>query len=428
MTFSPGLAVYLAISARLTGWTSRRLDRRAHSGKEDPARLGERRGEASRPRPSGPLIWFHAASVGEAASLLELVEQIGAARPDVTVLMTTGTVTSAQLMAERLPARAIHQYSPLDVRSYVTRFLDHWKPDAAVWTESELWPRMVVETSRRGTPMVLLNARMSNKSFRNWRWMRGAAQSVLGRFSHILAQDDTTALYLTRLGLPQDKVDVIGTLKEGAPVLPCREEDRAKAAAWIGTRPVWFAGSTHEGEEEIIARAHRIVRRRSHRLLLILAPRHPARGDRVSELLRADGFSVAQRSKAQMPGPDTQIYVADTLGEMGLWFRLAPVSFIAGSLAPIGGHNPFEPAALGSAILHGPHVTNFAPVYRRLAEAGAAVEVSDAETLAEAVDKLLAPDRVAAMAHAAWEVSTQGAAVTKRAFDEIVSLLPAKAA
>ena len=187
------LRLYLAASRRGGGVARRTLERRRAEGKEDAARLGERMGQAGLPRPEGKLVWFHAASVGEAASLLEMLRRLTQARPEVSCLVTTGTITSAQFMAERLPEHCIHQYATLDVLPWVRGFLDHWRPDVAVWTESELWPATLVETDARGIPMLLINARISARSFKRWRLARGAARSLLGRFDRILAQDALAA-------------------------------------------------------------------------------------------------------------------------------------------------------------------------------------------------------------------------------------------
>jgi 3-deoxy-D-manno-octulosonic-acid transferase len=416
MESSFALGLYLAWSGRGgQRFAERKLRERAAQGKEDPARLDERRGIASRPRPDGPLIWFHAASVGESIALLELVRQLINDRPEVSILVTTGTVTSAGVMADRLPDGALHQFVPLDARAFVIRFLDHWRPDVAVWTESELWPALICETEARGIPMLLLNARMSKASHDRWRFLRGMARSLLARFRRALVQDDLTAIYLRRLGMASERMEVTGTLKEGAAALPVNTRILDAVRAEIGSRPVWVAASTHPGEETKVLEAHRIAMRTNPRLLLILVPRHPDRGDEIAALLAGDGWAFARRSAGEGPEAETAVYLADTIGELGLWYRLAPVSFVGGSWEPIGGHNPFEPAALGSAILHGPYVTNFVDIYQRLTEARAARLVPSPQALAQAVDDLLSPDRAAAMAHAAWEVVSSGADVTERA-------------
>ena len=423
---SLALGLYLAWSGRgALSYANRKLRERLKDGKEDPDRIAERRGEASQPRPEGKLIWFHAASVGESLALLELIRRIVEEREDVSVLMTTGTVTSAVVMAERLPEGAIHQYVPLDARAFVTRFLDHWRPDLAVWSESELWPTLISETHRRGVPMMIVNARMSKASHDRWRFLRGMARSLLNRFDEALVQDDITAMYLRRLGMPAERMHVTGTLKEGAAALPCDEAERREMTEHLGGRPVWLAASTHDGEEHIVLEAHRIALRVNPRLLLILAPRHPNRGDEIAQMLQTERWRFNRRTAGEMPDADAQVYLADTMGELGLWYRVAPISLVGGSLQPIGGHNPFEPAALGSAILQWAIRHEFrrylpAPDRERRHEAR-----DGADTLAEAVHELMNPDKAAAMAHAAWEVVSQGAEVTDRALDAILERLDA---
>jgi 3-deoxy-D-manno-octulosonic-acid transferase len=411
------LALYLFVSRRAGGIARGLLARRAAAGKEDPARIGERMGAPSQPRPEGRVAWFHAASVGEATSLLELLRRIEVGRPDLTCVVTTVTVTSAQLMAQRLPYRCIHQFAPVDVAPWVERFLDHWRPDLAVWTESELWPATLVATHARGVPMVLINARISHRSYRRWSWMRGLARSLLRRFDRILAQDDLAGEHFERLGAAPGRLEVTGSLKEGAAPLGHDEAERVRLARAFAGRPVWLAASTHVGEEDVVIGAHARARRTLPMLALILAPRHPVRGDGIAEMLRDRGLSVAQRSKGEEITPDTDVYLADTLGEMGLWYRIAAVSFVGGSIAEVGGHNPFEPALLGSAVLHGPHVRNFADGYARLGAARASVLVRDEVELATALTATLSPDRAAAMAAAAWDAMSDGAEVTDRVLE-----------
>lgn len=423
MRFSPALAIYLAFSARATRFAERKLSSRLEAGKEDPDRINERRGIAGMERPEGELIWFHAASVGESLSLLELIRRMSEERPELHFLVTTGTVTSAQVMAARLPPAAFHQFIPVDALPYVRRFLDHWQPTLAVWTESELWPALIVETNARAIPMVIINARMSKTSHDRWRFLGGMVRSLLERFDEAHVQDDLTAAYLRRLGLPGERLFVTGTLKEGAAALPCDETERSRLARHLNGRPTWLAASTHEGEEEKIIEAHKLVLKINPRLLLVLVPRHPRRGDEIAALIERYGCSYARRSAGDLPDAETTVYLADTLGELGLWYRLAPISFVGGSLEPIGGHNPFEPAALGSVILHGPYVSNFVDIFQRLSEAKAARLVSSPDSLAAAVNDLLSPDRAAEMAHAAWEVCSAGAEVTDKALDMLFDIL-----
>ena len=417
------LLLYLALSARAGPLAARKLRARLADGKEEPGRVAERRGEASAARPEGPLLWLHAASVGESLSLLEVIRRMGVERPDLHFLVTTGTVSSAAVLAQRRPARVIHQYAPMDVRPWIRRFLDHWRPDVAVLAESELWPALVVECHRRAVPLALLNARMTEASFRRWRRVgQGAIRAILHRIAHVQAQDEATARRLRSLGLPPERLEVTGTLKEGAAALPHDERERQRLSAEIGNRPLWLAASTHDGEEAMATAAHATAANVWHRLLLVLAPRHPDRGDAIEAALRADGWTVARRSRGEPVEARTEIYLADTLGEMGLWYRLCPVTFLGGSLVPVGGHNPFEPAALGSAILHGPHVENFAGIFARLERGGGARAV-EADRLGPELAALLEPDRAARLAHAAWEVCSDGADVTERALDLLFAML-----
>jgi 3-deoxy-D-manno-octulosonic-acid transferase len=413
------LRLYLAASRRGASIARRTLERRQAEGKESALRLGERMGEAGLPRPPGPLVWFHAASVGEAASLLELLRRLILARPGLTCLITTGTLTSSQFLADRLPEGVIHQFVPVDVLPWVRRFLDHWRPDVAVWTESELWPAMIWEAYNRRIPMLLVNARISARTFRRWRAFRGMARAILRRFDRILAQDALAGEQLALIGADPERLSVEGSLKEGAAPLPYDERERARVGRALSGRPVWLAASTHPGEEEIVLAAHLRARRALPMLALVRAPRHPARGDAVAALLRERGLQVAQRSKDEEIGADTDVYLADTLGEMGLWYRIASVSFVGGSLVDVGGHNPFEPALLGSAIIYGPHVRNFLDAYRRLAAAHAAVLVRSEIELADAVVATIAPDRAAEMAAAAWAACSEGAEVTDAVLDAI---------
>ncbi|MEM9792230.1 MAG: 3-deoxy-D-manno-octulosonic acid transferase [Pseudomonadota bacterium] len=407
------LAAYLGLSRFTNGFARRRLTARIALGKEDADRLNERLGSPEVARPAGRLIWFHAASVGESVALLSVIEALAEEDPEVRILVTTGTVTSADVMADRLPTGAIHQYVPVDTAIAVRGFLDHWKPNLAVWTESDLWPRLVVDTHRRGIPMMLINARISRKSARRLRWAGAYAASLFNRFEAILAQDDAGADRIYTLGASPGRIEVSGSLKDTAQPLPYDPDVLKKTMAQLKGRSVWLAASTHDGEEVLVAEAHREARRRYPGLMLIIAPRHPDRGPEVARRLRADGWRVSVRSLGESADRNCEVYLADTLGEMGLWYRVAAVSFIGGSLVDVGGHNPFEPALLGSAILHGPHVHNFETSYARFRRAGAAVLVPSADMLGAKLIEALPPDRAAALANAAWAASSEGADVTR---------------
>lgn len=400
------------------------LRRRLKRGREDAVRFPERQGVAGQPRPEGTVVWVHGASVGEAASTLPVIARIRELHPDIRILATTGTLTSAALLAKRLPAGAIHQYVPVDRLPWVRRFLDHWRPDLALWVESDLWPNLVSETQARGIPMVLLNARMSPRSFERWRRLRGMIGALLGGFSLCLAQTPANAAYFRDLGA--DPVRCPGNLKFAASPLPADPAALAALETAVGHRPVWFAASTHDGEEKIAAAAHGRLAARHPDLLTIVAPRHPARGDAVARAARDAGLRVAQRSKGDLPDRDTAFYVADTLGELGLFYRAAGIVLIGGSLIPHGGQNPLEPARLDCALLHGPHMRNFSEIAEALDAAGASRVVHDAGTLAAAVADLLAePAQRAAMAAAGQRVAVAEAHVLDAVMDELAPFLAA---
>lgn len=397
-------------------WLKRRLAR----GKEDPARLKERLGQPGRPRPPGRLVWLHAASVGEALSVLPLIERLLAERAGLSALLTTGTVTSARLMAERLPPRAFHQFAPVDRPSAVRRFLDHWRPDLALWVESELWPNLVTETAKRGAPMALINARLSERAFRRWRRFGWMIRPMLQAFTLALAQSEADAERLRALGARD--VRCLGNLKDAAPPLAADPGKLAELAAAFGDRPRWLAASTHPGEEAIAAEAHRALKPRLPGLLTVIAPRHPERGPEIADAL---GLSVGRRAAGEPPGADA--YLADTLGELGLFYRLCPIVFVGGSLVPHGGQNPLEPARLGAAVLFGPHMRNFAEAEARLAAAGA-LRVADGPALAEAVGRLLADPMEAQRRGAALAAATaQDKAVLEAVLAALAPLIDARA-
>ena len=406
---------YYQLMRRANRYVERRLTSRLLMGKEDPERLEERLGISLAERPTGNLIWFHAASVGESLSLVELIKRISSSQPDYNFLITTGTITSAKLILSRLPSNAVHQYIPVDTPKAVEKFLDRWRPSLAIWTESEFWPNLISFTAARDIPMILINARISEKSYRRWRFFKKSLKNLIEKFNYSLIQDEKTVKYFSKIGISSNNFELTGTLKEGSAALPHSEIEQVEISKQILNRPVWLAASTHEGEEKLIAAAHRHASKASQGLLLIIVPRHPERGLEIASILTKENFKICLRSRKDKISSDTQIYIADTLGELGLWYRVAPVSFVGGSLVPIGGHNPFEPAALGSAILHGPYVENFKDIYNRLNVAGAAVKIEEASELGVKLIETLSPENAAKLAQSAWEVSSNGAEITDRA-------------
>ena len=406
-----GLAwFYRVLSRCLAPLVRAYLRRRVGRGKEDAARLPERRGIAELPRPPGPLIWIHAASIGEATAVLKLIGRLLAERPQLEILVTSGTVTSARLLAERLPPGARHQYAPVDLPAAVARFLDHWRPDLALWVESELWPNLVSATALRGIPMLLLNGRLSARSFARWRRWPGFIGALLGSFALCLTQDSEQASRFSALGAR--KVVPVGDLKAAAAPLPFEPAALAALRRDIGARPLWLAASTHAGEEEIAAAAHERLAPRFPGLLTIIAPRHPQRGREIARMLASRGLRIARRAAGESVAADTAIYLADTLGELGLLYRLAGIAFIGGSLVGKGGHNPFEAARLGCAVLLGPDTRNCAQMATALAASGASETVRDAGELADRVAALLAePQLLQARAAAGTGTAAEGEAI-----------------
>lgn len=374
------------------------LRARLGKGKEDADRLGERKGFASATRQPGALVWLHGASVGEALSLAPLANLLRSR--GLQIVFTTGTVTSAEIVKARLPSGIIHQYAPLDTPRYWRRFLGHWRPGLAIIAESELWPNMLLETRASGTPLVVVNGRMSDRSMRRWSKAPKAAAALMSAISLCLTQTEADAQRFFSLGAP--KVQVAGNLKFDAAAPPVDNAEHARLAAALGSRPVWLAASTHAGEDDIAIRVHDDLVGRWPDLTTIIVPRHPERGADIAALASRYGYACRLRSRGESLEAGGGLYIADTIGETGLFYRLCGIVFMGRSLAAGGGQNPIEPAKLGSAILHGPDVGNFHEVYDSLHEAGGALTVADAQELSDAVDVLLGdPAKVRALARAA---------------------------
>ena len=395
------------------------LKKRVQRGKEIAERLPERWGIDPTPRRPGRLLWLHAASVGETVSLLPVLTELATA--NVTILLTTGTVTSAQLLERRLPelglsGKVIHRFVPLDVPTWAARFLDHWRPDAAGFVESELWPNLLAACRARRIPMMLINARISANSLKHWRRAPAFAKSVLGSFTRIHARGLEDAERLSALGATQ--VHSPGDLKFAAPELPADPAALAELRHLIGNRPVWVAASTHPGEEPIVAAAHALIAAEHPGLLTILAPRHPDRGPELATALHAP-----RRGAGEPPPEGAGLWIADTLGELGLWYRLARVALVGRSLLPPGGgQNPLEPVRLRCPVVVGPYMDNFTAPIARLRDADALTEVSDAATLAAAVSRLLTGDAARTeRAFAAIQLYASLPADTARA---LLALLP----
>jgi 3-deoxy-D-manno-octulosonic-acid transferase len=372
------LHVYRLLTAAAAPLAPTLISRRLKHGKEDPARVSERYGQSKVARPAGPLVWVHGASVGELLAVIPLIGRIR--EKEFNVLCTSGTVTSANLAEQRLPDGVIHQYLTLDAPRFVRRFFDHWHPDLALFVESDLWPNLIMTIARHGTPLILVNGRLSERSFKRWRRVPGTIGALLRCFDLCLAQSVAHAGRYRDLGAP--RVATTGNLKLDVPDPPADAGSLLALQAATAGRVVIAGVSTHAGEETVLIEAHRRLCGSFARLLTIIAPRHPDRGSGIMEIAHAADLKANLRSRGELPAEDTDVYVMDTLGELGLIFRLAPIVFVGGSLASHGGQNPIEPIKLGAAILHGPHVWNFAEIYAALDKAHGAEPVADVGKLA----------------------------------------------
>ena len=416
------LALYGAATGLLEPLAPVLLRRRAQAGKEDAARLGERLGRAGVARPSGPLVWLHGVSVGESLSLLPLIEALRARRPDLSLLVTSGTVTSAEVLAKRLPAGVIHQFAPVDAPGVAARFLDHWRPDAALLVESELWPNLILAAQARGVRLALLSARMTQDSAQGWSRAPATARALLQAFDLVLPQDAAAEARLTGLGARVAGRLNLKLVGEAPPV------DSALAAALRADgRRLVLAASTHPGEEPLIAEAFRAATGDGGPAILVVAPRHPDRGPQVAAELQGLGFTVARRAAGEAMGPMTTAYVADTLGELGAFYVAADAVVMGGSFVPgIGGHNPLEAARLEAAIVTGPHAFNARDIYAGMFAEAAAIEAADGVALSRHIRGLLANPAIARRIGeaAAAYAGRQGAAL-EAALALIEPLLPA---
>jgi 3-deoxy-D-manno-octulosonic-acid transferase len=358
---------------------------RAAKGKEERDRRNERYGRSRVERPNGPLIWFHAASVGETIAVIPLVEEV--VSRNISVVLTTGTVTSANICQDRLGDKVIHQYVPLDLKPAISNFLDHWKPDLAIISESEIWPMTILELGARRMPQILVNGRMSDNSFARWSRSSVLAEALFENLSHVIAQSELDGDRFSDLGARS--VSISGNLKVDTDLPPFSDDDLTAIKKQISGRPSWAAISTFDGEEALIADALLNVRTRIKDPLAIIVPRHVERSDSIEKMLQDKGLKVARRSRGDKITSDIDVYIGDTTGEMGLYLSLTNIVFVGKSLTGEGGQNPLEPAMLGCAILSGPNVQNFRDSYRALLQNGAARIVKDGEGLTSCLLHLL---------------------------------------
>ena len=372
-----------ALSPLITIW----LRIRQLRGKESRERFNERFGYAKRTRPKGMRLWLQAASVGEANSVLFLIEQIKSRFSDINILLTTGTVTSAKLIEKRAIPGVIHQFVPVDTPEATNRFLKHFRPDIGFWVESELWPNLVINAKARGCLMFIINGRMSVKSYNSWqKFALLMIYQMLNCFELVFAQSENDGQRFRALGARE--VRCVGNLKYDAAALPCNESDLFSLQQQIGIRQVWLAASTHHNEEEQVIKAYNLVAAKHLDLLTIIAPRHPQRGEEIAKMTAKSG-KTALRSRGDKITADTKFYIADTLGELGLFYRLSEIVFMGGSLVTHGGQNPLEPARLRCSIITGPHTENFSVIYKEMENLSICVRVNDATELATKVNSLM---------------------------------------
>ncbi|WP_415402547.1 3-deoxy-D-manno-octulosonic acid transferase [Tateyamaria sp. SN3-11] len=418
--------LYKAGAALALPFAARRAVNKLRAGGISIDRAHERLGHATAERSYGPLIWFHGASVGEAKSVLPLMARMAQDHPDTRLLLTSGTATSAQAVADRLPGGAIHQFSPLDGTGPLRRFLRHWRPDLCVLVESELWPNLLDTCATADIPVALLNARLSDKSAQGWKRFPSTAGYVLRGIRMAHCQDGRSRDHLRAMGLNFAQQGANLKSLVGPPRVDAATV--AKGHAALNGRSIWVAASTHPGEEEMVLEAHKSLLATHPSLCLILVPRHPERAPEVMDLVASADLSVARRSTGGNFGDGAQVYLADTMGETDLWYSLSPIVFLGGSFTDVGGHTPFEPAAAHTAILHGPNYRNFAETYAAFAMKDASVEVADAATLGSAVHDLLThPSRAAQLAANARPLAQSGDTVLAELAAQLFSMADAHA-
>jgi 3-deoxy-D-manno-octulosonic-acid transferase len=397
------------------------LYHRLRKGKEIAERMLERQGktclDVQHLSKRGPLVWVHAASVGESLSVLTLIRNILERYPSCFILFTTGTITSASLLEKKLPPRVFHQFVPLDIQPWVVQFLENWRPCLALWVESEIWPNLIWEASQRKIPLIMINGRMSEKSFRKWQWARSLISPLLNHFEVCFAQSSNDAQRLRFLGAKQ--VIEAGNLKFAADPLEYNKEELENFNRAIHARPIWVAASTHDPEEEIIIKTHHLLRKKFPTLLTVIVPRHPERGAFLRKKYGHE-LCLSQRSFSEPISDKTEVYLADTLGELGIFYRLSSIIFVGGSLVPIGGHNLIEPALLKTAIIHGPHMDNFKEVKEAFHHLEAAIQIATAEELASCIERLLiSPEERERLGQAAYKAARAQNGVIERIMQEL---------
>ncbi len=380
--------IYTAVIYAGLPFLSYYQNKRIKAGKEDPLRISERKGVSSIPCNKTKVLWIHGASVGESLSVLPIIDKLLKENSALNIVLTTGTLSSAKILEDRLPDRAYHQFTPLDFPNWIKNFLAHWQPSAVVWVESEFWPNSLFQIKQQNIPLILLNGRVSDRSFSRWKKLPFFIKGMLNLFDICLAQSQNDQQRLIALGAKHAVNH--GNIKLGAPALPVSDQALEKFKQSITNRPLWLLSSSHDGEESIAGDIHKSLSPNHPNILSLIVPRHPDRGPNIAEHLRAHGFNVQLRSQAALPGPQTEIYIADTVGELGLFYRLGAIVVMGKSfIAPGGGQNPYEAAKLGNAIIMGPYMENFTEITHTMLAGGAALQVRNAEELGDEINSLL---------------------------------------
>ena len=363
------------------------IQKRKEIGKEDLKRFNERIGRPNKERPEGKLIWFHGASVGESVSMLPLINRLLDCGSDIHVMVTTGTTTSADLMGKRLPERAFHQYIPIDNPAFTKRFIKHWQPDLVLWFESDFWPAMLSTIKKKNIPLILVNGRISNKSFKRWQQFDFICKELLACFTFCLGQSEEDAYRLRVLGAKDSTC--LGNLKFAGLPIPVDEDKKNEITTQIGKRPIFCISSTHENEEYLLGKNCKRLFEKYPNVLVLIAPRHPQRGTDIKKQMEDLGYKTALRSTKEKISSSTQIYIADTIGELGIWYGISPIVFIGGSLIPHGGQNFMEPSRLKDAVIVGPYMHNFTEAMQRAQKANGIIQVNDAEEVINTVIQML---------------------------------------
>ncbi len=382
------LGTYLLLRPLLQPLMRLIVRRRIASGKDDATRSGEKFGQTKAPRPDGTIVWVHAVGLGEVLALRPLLNELHRRSPDLHFVITSTARSSAKVIGDNLPPNAIHQFLPLDGPKFVGRFLDHWRPSLSIWSEQDFWPGAIYDTARRGIPLAYINARINKKSYANRRKMKGIYRALLPEFAVVTAQDRDSAEYLALLGAAAPQVST--SLKPAAEPLRVDKVELGRFRSVIGSRKIWVAASTHVADEAKVLAAQALLKMGGDAPLLVLVPRVPDRAVSILEMAGANGLSCVQRSKGEQLAPETAVYLADTFGELGLWYQQAEIAFVGASFGGLGGHNPWEPACFGLSVLHGPATQNFAADYQELAKAGVTRLVPESEDAAELIAEFVA--------------------------------------